>query len=176
MVLVAKIRRPGRRRRRRRREDTRASRPKLRFYRDALIQLESLGIHREAAQTPRELSGEVDRSVQHPMVPAMTPAMEVLSRWYYQLRFGRTPSLPPTDHDGGKAATDVELMDLEDAYPAVARDEIREALSQIRSAVAAHAEMGGQSLTTDGEGRPFRHRTDPSDNPTADDATESSKL
>lgn len=62
--------------------------PSVPFYAETLAQLLRLGISRSAAQTPSELADDAKSQLDHPLVPSLAGPLDVLTKAYYQCRFG----------------------------------------------------------------------------------------
>lgn len=67
---------------------TLVAQPRVPFYAETLAQLVRVGIIRAAAQTPTELADDATSKLDHPLVPSVAGPLDVLTKAYYQRRFG----------------------------------------------------------------------------------------
>ncbi len=63
-------------------------RPDVSYYAAALDQLARVGISRRSAQTPAELAVDATEKLSHPMIPSIEMPLDLLTRAFYNERFG----------------------------------------------------------------------------------------
>jgi transglutaminase-like putative cysteine protease len=98
----------------------RVAQPSIAFYAETLDQLARIHLYREACQTPAEFADAASKRLEHPMIPAASKPLDLLTSAFYRLRFGDDASsgdqadlemTPPIEHDRHRSAEVDKALD-----------------------------------------------------------------
>lgn len=89
--------------------------PQVPFYAETLAQLVRVGVRRVASQTPTELANDAASKLDHPLVPSLAGPLDVLTKAYYQCRFGGSGrNMPATTAHAGERMESTDPMESND--------------------------------------------------------------